>query len=241
MQRGRLADAVVAELGAEIVCGRLVENTILPPETELCYRFQVSRTVIREAMARLAAVGFVRIHQGYGTVVLGRDSWRDLSPEVIRIRTDNGLVGDVAADLLEGRRIIEVEIAGLAARRRSDEQLAQLTVLLRRMEQCEDDPLAYTEADVEFHDGLLVACGNVILQQIMRPLNQLRRVGSLLTAYQDQSRQRFAAAMTTHQAILDALASQDPSAARKAMALHITQFEHDLLDVLGEGGPPQSH
>jgi GntR family transcriptional regulator, transcriptional repressor for pyruvate dehydrogenase complex len=241
MRRNRLADAVVAELAAGIVAGRLTEGTVLPAEPQLCTRFRVSRTVVREATARLAGMGLVRINQGSGTTVLGREQWHDLAPELIQIRAANGLIADLARDLLEVRRIVEVEVAGYAALRRSDELLAHLATLLDLMEARNSDPVGYTDADLAFHDALLVASGNVLLQQIMRPVNELRRVGSVITASRDRSLDRFTAAMEGHRAIFAAVAIQDAAAAREAMALHVAQFEGDLMETMTSAAPEAVH
>src|SRR5690242_12043185 len=71
-RRPRLADAIVAEIAAEIIRGDLAAGQMLQTEPQLCERFAVSRTVVREAMAQLARDGLVRIRQGAGTVVLSR-------------------------------------------------------------------------------------------------------------------------------------------------------------------------
>jgi DNA-binding FadR family transcriptional regulator len=228
----RRADAIVAAIGADIVAGRLSEGEALPTELRLAERFGVSRTVVREAMARLARVGLVRIRQGAGTVVLDRANWRELDRELLHIRAANGLIGDKARDLLEVRRVIEVEVAGFAALRRGPEHLDRLQRLIDQMEACAADPNAYIDADVAFHGALLDAGDNELLREMMRPVNQLRRIGSLLTATRDDDGARFRMAMDGHRAIFAAIAAADPAASRAAMAAHVAQFEDDLMDAM---------
>lgn len=234
---------MVTQLAADIIADGEMVGTTLPTEPELSEHFGVSRTVVREAMLRLARVGLVRIRQGAGTVVLERFHWNELDPELLQIRGARGLIADLIPDLLQIRRMVEVEVAGCAAQRRSDEDLARLAGLLDAMFANSSSVSAYNDADIAFHDALIAATGNDLLRQVMRPVNHVRRISSVVSV--SRGPDAVAGSMAGHRAILDAVASRNPDEAREAMAHHIGQFERDLLaaaatEELQRGGPARA-
>jgi DNA-binding FadR family transcriptional regulator len=234
-RRPRLSDGVVGALAADIISGRVAPGTMLAAEPQLSDRFGVSRTVIREAVARLARNGLIRVRQGLGTVVLDRSHWNDLDPELLRIRSTTGMIGDLVDDLLAVRRLVEVEVAGRAALRRSDEDLAGLDRLIDRMQAMVADPVAYSDADIAFHEALIGAGGNDLLRQMMRPVNQIRRIGSVITTTRNPT--AIADSMAAHREILAAVVAADADAARRAMAAHLDQFERDISDAVTTAPP----
>jgi DNA-binding FadR family transcriptional regulator len=234
-RRPRLSDDVVAALAADIIAGRIGPGEMLPTEPHLCARFNVSRTVIREAVARLSRNGLIRVAQGVGTVVLDRSHWNDLDPELLWVRATTGLIGDLVDDLLAVRRLVEVEAASLAALHRSDGDLAVLASWLDRMDAVLTDPVAYADADVAFHEALLAAGGNDLLRQMMRPVNQIRRIGSVITTARQP--RLIAVSLTAHREIMAAVVAGDAAAARRAMAAHVGQFERDISDALTTAAP----
>lgn len=234
MRRARLADRLVDDLAAEILGGALPPGTLLPPEPLLCARFAVSRTVVREAVARLARSGLLDVRQGAGTVVRPRADWHDLDPELLRVRSRLGLIDDLAEDLHGIRRMVEVEVAGRVAAQRTAAQLAELEGLLRRLEETAGDPGVYNEVDIAFHEALIAAAGNDLLRKLMRPLNDVRRIGYSLTSRWPDS---VAVSMDDHRAILAAVRAGDPEAARAAMASHVSHFERLLERELDEHRP----
>jgi DNA-binding FadR family transcriptional regulator len=226
-RRSPLSDTLVAELAADILAGHLATGAIVPPEPQLCIRFGVSRTVVREAMARLQRMGLVRIRQGLGTIVLPRADWREFDPELVQIRAVTGQIEDLLPELLVVRRMVEVEVAGDVARHRSEDDLGHLAGLIAAMDTTGNDPAAQTELDLAFHESLIVASGNRLLREMMQPISQLRRIGSLITTSSDD--RIIAASNAGHTAIFRAIATRDDLAARAAMAKHLAQFERDLL------------
>ena len=233
--RPRLSEAVVGGIAADIISGKVPPGAMLPPEPRLCARFGVSRTVVREAVARLQRNGLVQVRQGLGTIVLDRSHWNDLDPELLRIRAATGLIGDLVDDLLAIRRLVEVEVAGQAALRRTDDDLARLAELLEGMAATMDDPVVYTDGDVAYHEALIAAGRNELLRQMMRPVHQIRRIGSVITTSRDPA--LIALSMAAHRAIYAAVAAGDATAARAAMAAHLAQFERDISEAVTTASP----
>ncbi|MGC4104772.1 MAG: FadR/GntR family transcriptional regulator [Thermomicrobiales bacterium] len=233
-RRPRLADAIINDLGGEILRGDLAEGQLLPPEPQLSERFGVSRTVVREAIKRLQSLGLIEVRHGIGTIVLGHAAWDDLDPDLIRIRADAGLIGDLAEDLFAIRRTVEVEVAGLAAQLRDDADLIRLASTVEAMRAPGITPESYTDLDIAFHDVLLDAARNRLLAKMMQPVNQIRRIGSLITT---GSMQRVIPdSIVGHERILAAVAAGDPDRARAEMADHLDEFARDLITGLSSAG-----
>ncbi len=228
MQRKRYSDALVTAIATEVLTEAIPEGALLPPEPQLCEQFRVSRTVVREAAGRLQRMGLVRVRQGFGTVVRPRSDWHEFDPELIAVRAKTGQITDLTKDLLEIRRMVEVESAGLAAERRSAGDVAALRQHLEVMERSLDHPDHYNDADIAFHDVLITATHNELMRQMMRPVNELRRIGSSITTTRSQG--SIESSIAGHREILAAVEQQNAPAAREAMARHIAQFERDLID-----------
>ena len=137
-----LAAAVVESIGDRIRDGRLGPGAKLATETALMVEFGVSRTVIREALSKLQAAALVQTRHGIGTFVApsGGDS------AVFRIRAEQlETLQDVVA-MLELRIGVETEAAGLAAQRRTDDNLQAL----RRSLEDHGETLIPLQAELEF-------------------------------------------------------------------------------------------
>ncbi|HZQ10316.1 MAG TPA: GntR family transcriptional regulator, partial [Anaerolineae bacterium] len=112
------SDRVAEQLEALILDNQLRTGDRLPPENELARQYGVSRTVIREAIRSLAAKGLLQVNQGSGTVVHGMTN-ELASRSIGNVLEQNTRRVDIAK-LLEVRRLLEVEIVGIAAARRTD-------------------------------------------------------------------------------------------------------------------------
>ncbi|MGI8485593.1 MAG: FadR/GntR family transcriptional regulator, partial [Thermomicrobiales bacterium] len=229
-RRPRLADAIIEEIAIDILRGDIPQGALLAPEPQLSERFRVSRTVVREAVKRLQSLGLIDVRHGIGTIVLGPEQWDDFDPDLIRIRASAGLIGDLADDLFAIRRMIEVQVAADAARHRTGEQLSTLATIVDRMREKRGDPAAYTDLDIDYHNLLLAAGGNTLLAKMMQPVNQIRRIGSLITS---ASQPRVIPdSIAGHEAIYAAIEASDADLARQLMADHLDEFARDLIDGL---------
>src|ERR1700679_4064714 len=118
-----LREQLVEQLGGDIVRGRLLPGEALPNEEELLARYDVSRTVLREALNVLAGKGLLDARPKRGTLVRPRAEWSQLDPAILAWRGDGHASGtpedvDRSLDqLMEVRRIIEPAAAALAASR----------------------------------------------------------------------------------------------------------------------------
>ena len=150
---------VVDNLGQSIVAGRLAPGEVIDLAA-LELRLGASRSVVREAVRVLADKGLVDARPKRGTVVLGRESWSLLDPDLLRWQYESRTDTAFLANLAEVRSIIEPAAAGLAAVRRTDEDLAVMRAALTEMEDPAAGPEAIVLADLAFDNVLpLVGVG----------------------------------------------------------------------------------
>lgn len=163
----RLHEEIVQQVAGQIVSGEFPAESLLPSEAEWAGRFGVSRTVVREAIRVLASKGLVTVKQGSGMWVQPPDLWNLLDPLVLTTRLRMSPDEQLVDDLFEARRAIEVEVAMLAARRRSGEDISALGDTVRQMRHVgRRDTQEYGQLDLRFHHGLFVAAGNRVFRQM---------------------------------------------------------------------------
>lgn len=212
------SDRVAEQLEALILDNQLRTGDRLPPENELARQYGVSRTVIREAIRSLAAKGLLQVNQGSGTVVHGMTN-ELASRSIGNVLEQNTRRVDIAK-LLEVRRLLEVEIVGIAAARRTAADIQTLQELLERMRVQGEQ--GFVENDVAFHSALATATHNeffeILLNSIAGALIQVRRVALKVPGTP-------ARALGHHRAILSAVAQGKVEAARKAMEKHLIEAE----------------
>ena len=215
-----LGVTIVDELVDAIVSGRLAPGDTLPPEGPLSVQFGVSRTTIRESVKRVEEKGLLTIDRGRGTRVLPATSWNILDSVVLSafITHDDSL--GVLDELSVVRAQLESVMAAEAARIRDDDQLAQLEAALQRMRETAHDLAAFREADVEFHAIVMASSGNRLAQGIARIL--LERALESWRYHGVDRPAHIALTVGEHEAVYDAVASQDAVRARDAMNMHIT-------------------
>ncbi|SDL69848.1 FadR/GntR family transcriptional regulator [Nonomuraea jiangxiensis] len=218
---------VVEDLGRRIVSGDPAPSGHLDP-VELGRRYQVSHTVVREALKTLAAKGLVDARPKRGTFVRPRGDWSLLDPDVLRWQFTQRGGSDLLRDLAEVRAVVEPAGARLAAARRTAEDVAALEAAFERMAATVADPPAHTEADVAFHRVVLAASGNELLESLEVVIAAaLRARDRLIRSHGEPP--GFAA---THQAVLDAVRQGDPDAAEDAMRDLLAQAERDEAGLL---------
>jgi DNA-binding FadR family transcriptional regulator len=160
-----LTRRIVDVLGRAIVTGQFSRQVPFPVEAELCTRYGVSRTIVREAVKMLTAKGLLRSRRRAGTVVEPEDNWNLLDPDILRWMLEREFSIDLLIDFTEVRMAIEPRAAGLAAHSATGPQRRAILAAIERMraaERGEDDAL---EADIAFHQAVLVASNNRFMRQ----------------------------------------------------------------------------
>jgi GntR family transcriptional repressor for pyruvate dehydrogenase complex len=220
-----LASGVIELITADIHSGLLKPGDKLPTESAIMERHGVSRTVVREAISHLQASGAVETRHGIGTFVLEAQpaSRNLLSETIVTLR-------DVLA-ILELRICLETEAAWLAATRRTDEQAAQLGVLLDQMTRGPQDGSGGVEGDVQFHLLIAQATGNKyfvdILTQLGSAIIPRARVDAAKLG-KDEPGAFLERVRREHEDIWRAIERKDAEAARAAMRTHLSNSRERL-------------
>jgi DNA-binding FadR family transcriptional regulator len=215
----RLSLVVVGALVDAIVSGRYPPGTLLPPEPVLCQSFDVSRSVVREAMKVLEEKGLARARQGHGTTVSSPDEWNMLDPAILdaAIRADETM--EILDALIDVRVALECAMARAAARSMDEQELAELGELLAQMGTELKDPDRYLASDTRYHDVIMRCSGNRLGRSIIRTIHPLARASSRYNPPADEESIRMA--HSGHTAIFEQLQRHDPEGAAAEMQEHI--------------------
>jgi GntR family transcriptional repressor for pyruvate dehydrogenase complex len=224
--RRSLTTELVAALEQQIQEQQLKAGDRLPTEAEIVQRFNVSRTVVREALSKLQAGGLVETRHGIGTFVLAArpSGIFRLDPADVAVSLD-------VLAVLELRVSLETESAGLAALRRSEEQLLTMRRALEDFEGNVSDAEETVSPDFRFHLEIARATGNRYFAEIMTHLGTTIIPRTRITSTQipqDQFSEYLHRVNREHEQILDAIARQDPESARAAMRIHLINSRERL-------------
>ena len=229
-QRKSLNLKVAAEIGVEIVSGRLAVGSLLPAEPELCARFGVSRTVVREAIKLLGSKGLLRTGSGTGTWVLPTDEWNFLDPMVFGWVQDGSDSAQAIDNLFAFRNAIEPAAAAEAARKASLEQLYAIESALEAMSAAKDDFAKWIEADITFHTALYIASNNVF----MAPLANLFRQYFQMSFRVSSSNQHHQHCLQEHREVFDAIRDRNPERAHQAVRVLLERAGEDVRTVFAK-------
>jgi DNA-binding FadR family transcriptional regulator len=219
----------VDHLGEAVVAGRYAVGAALPPEPLLCAELGVSRTVVREAVKSLVAKGLISTGPRVGTRVMPEEHWNWFDPDVVAWQSKAGLTPGFLRDLQDLRRVVEPAAMRLAAERASAQDIAGLEAAFAGMTQAVHRGGDYITHDLRFHQGLLRASGNRMLQQMSKVLGALLRTSfELSTSRPDGPR----SSLHLHRAVLDAVIAHQPDAAETAIRLLIDAAHEDIEEVL---------
>jgi GntR family transcriptional regulator, transcriptional repressor for pyruvate dehydrogenase complex len=213
------AEAVFNALRADIESGNVAVGAKLSSETMLAQRYGVSRSVVREALRSCTALGLTMTKTGKGTFVVSNQVAKDL------------VLGAYSArDLTEARPHIEVPAAGLAAQRRTADELESLREIVAAMA-AEDDPEAWVSLDSSFHAAIARASGNKVFESVVADIRgALTHQSETLNMVAD----RQLASDREHQRILQAIEAGDAAGARTAMGEHLSAVGQALESILSQ-------
>lgn len=222
---GTLTDRVCDKLKQLINGEGFQPGVRLPSETEMASRFGVSRTVIREAVSRLKSEGLVESRQGSGVFV--REKNMDLP-----FRIDPSAIESVKSFLhvVELRVALEGEIAFLAAKRRTQKQMAAIEEALENIEIQVRQGSDGAEEDIAFHRTIAEATGNPHFLSLIEFLfNFLRSSTQTTRRYEATDAALGQQVRNEHQRIVEAISRQTPEQARLAAWQHMEAVSQRLL------------
>jgi DNA-binding FadR family transcriptional regulator len=220
-----LADQVYGALHADITEGRLKAGEKLPIEPQMALVFGVSRTVIREAVSRLRNDGLVVSKQGAGVYVAALP----INP-AFRMAPSGLENAESIREIFELRLGIEVEAAGLAARRRVPEDLARIERALAAIGATKSGPDLGVEADADFHRAIALATGNSKISSFQRYLSVflLQSITAARTNTVKVAPASVEDVVGEHEAIFTAIRLMDEDVARRGMRTHLMNAQARL-------------
>jgi GntR family transcriptional repressor for pyruvate dehydrogenase complex len=214
---------LIERIKAMIGNGELRPGTRLPPERKLADMFGVSRSSLRQAFQILAERGIIESRQGDGTYLLTAIE-APLATDAIAdaISERRGLLHEV----VEFRRLIEPQLAALAARRIAPEDVDRLKILICDQQRALTAGRDADAFDAEFHQLLATSTGNRVIAKVMAAIQAIVNESRSVWL---QSNERRLASMEGHLRIIDALEARDASAACAAMQRHIAEIERHIF------------
>lgn len=226
-------EQIVTQIQGAIREGQFVRGARLPTERELAESFGVSRSVVREAVKVLGAMGLVESRQGSGLYVRNNTIQTVSRAFILSVSPDTESVDR----LFEFRQGLEEEAARRAAERRSPGQINALRTLvdLGDTAVAPQDWIVFGDADSRFHEAIAEASGNPYLRvAIVTARDMQRDVVSLFSDHPGSMRE----AVNHHRAIVETIAAQDPVAAAARMGQHIqytsTVVQSQIPDSIGD-------
>jgi DNA-binding FadR family transcriptional regulator len=204
LRRVALVEQAIAALQARIEGGDWEIGERLPPEQQLATQLGVGRSTVREAVRALASMGLVQSRHGAGTYVQARET-----PET---NLTHRLARAEILDVYEVRQGLEMQAAPLAARRRTEQDLARMHDALRRRRRARrlGRMQAWVDADVDFHQSVIDAAHNPVLSDVYRTfLGALRDSIETFSTDADETRDGH----EDHVALATAIANGDAEAA----------------------------
>lgn len=223
----KASDVLADRLRHEILDGDLGPGSVLPPERTLAEQSGLSRTVVREALRILEIEGLIRIRPGRngGSVVRRPDlsSFARSLDVFIRGRRLRFHA------ILEAREQIEPVCAGLAAERRTEEELAELEEITEVVERSIDDVPRFLTENVHWHVTVARLSHNELLSGFMHALSSAVRAATDVQDFNSQAIRE--SAVRAHRAIFEAVRAGDAPRARRIMERHVHAYRLAVLEV----------
>lgn len=215
----KLHEQLVAIICREIVSGVRPPGALIPSEPELVATYSVSKTVVRETVQALAALGLVRVQHGKRSVVLPESEWNILSPPLQQAYRDEKLARPLVQELYDVRLVLEPQAARWTAERRSFEHCKELQHVITIMgESLRDGMAVFLDYDRAFHLTIATASANRVLRAIVRDVHELLTTSWLLTDLTDDD---LNVLFRQHSGIAEAIIDRDGQRAESLMREHL--------------------
>lgn len=226
VKKTRVYEEIVAKIKDMIDKGRFKSGDQLPVERELAEVFRVSRSSVREAIRSLESQGLLESRQGNGTYIAKHPVESLVNPLASVICSEK----DGQRELFEMRRLIEPQLAWLAAERATDEEIRLMEKTLSLQEREIARGGSGTEIDRNFHYLLAGAARNRFLLHIVD-----NNMNFFLESRDNflQVEGRPGKSIQRHRELLDAIKAREPEKAAQAMREHLIDIENSLFEMMG--------
>ena len=226
----RLGDVVIERLTQAIVDGRLRPGDRLPSESQIAATFGISKPIAREALRELAALGVIQVQQGK----VGRVRAIDSGPLARFFRFAVGRTEQGLHNAVELRRMLEPQVARLAARRGTVDEHAVLRDILTTMEAALGDIPRWIEADLAFHRQIAAMAHNALIALQMQGLEPVIR--EMMVRFNDRAARKqtdWRETYKRHVRVAEAIDSGDADAAERAMGGHFQAADVAIAEIFG--------
>lgn len=228
---GTMSAQIAAHLGTRIVAGEFRPGDTLPVENDLCQRYGVSRTVIREAIKNLSAKRLIDVSPKVGTRVLPFSDWSLLDRDVLTWRLSAQFDAKIIEDIFEMRLCLEPRASFLAARDGTAEDFQAIEQSYRELQAAFDSNLAIeatSQADLAFHLSVIKASHNALFVTVGGALRSALRVSSQML---QRHATRPAEDLAAHDDVRAAIAARDCPEASRAMERLLAAARDRLLPL----------
>ncbi len=223
----KIYEEIVDQIRQLLIEGHIKPGDKLPSERELIESFKVSRSSIREALSALEMMGILEVRTGEGTFI------RHIRPESMMTSLAWSLYLDKGSilEMLEVRKMIEVQAVGYAAKRATEKEVNQLNETLDRMKNNIENMGSISEkADMMFHYTIAVATQNKITIRLMDTISDnLQHLIHATRPKLYEGKYTPELLYNEHEKIYNAIISRDSGEARKQMLEHLSGVENEIL------------
>jgi GntR family transcriptional regulator, transcriptional repressor for pyruvate dehydrogenase complex len=222
VRKKRAYEDIVLQIRTLIKKGKLKQGDQLPNEKELSETFKVSRSTVREAILSLETLSLLERRQGDGTYVIATSEEAIIKPLAASLFHEK----DSIIDIFVLRKIIEPEIAGLAATHATQRAIKDLEENIRKQEKCLSDGKNPITTDSSFHYTLAKMSRNKVLERLLVALVRLLRKTREKYLQTEERKQK---SFEGHKDIIAAIKAGNGTAARQAMKRHLEEVETTLF------------
>ena len=221
----KIYEEIVDQIRDLVIQGKLKPGDKLPSERELVEQFQVSRASIREALSALQIMGLLEVRSGEGTFVKKLQSESVIAPLTWMLTVEKG----TALELIEVRKILEVQAVGIAAERAEQSDLRKLEEALKELETDLKNG-GGEHADQWFHYVIILATKNEILIKIMDTISDIMKYTLKTSRYQlYEGKYTPELLYQEHVAIYEAIKNRNSEIAKEYMLNHLRNVEGQIV------------
>lgn len=215
IKRSSISNEVFEQIKAEIISGEWQPGTRIPSESEFVKMFNVSRITVRQALQRLITLGLLEIRQGEGTFVKELSAGIYMNSLIPMLLLDNTEIMQV----LEFRRIIEVETGALAVERATEDDIENLQSIYDKMLKHKDNTEKFADEDLNFHIALAEITRNSLVIKVNYIIKDILSVsmGAIVSSL------GVIDGLHYHKKIIESLRSRDRNKVKMIMEEHIVR------------------
>ncbi|MDL2301184.1 FadR family transcriptional regulator [Lachnospiraceae bacterium OttesenSCG-928-D06] len=195
----------------------------MPNEFQMAEMFGVGRSTIREAVKSLVSKGILEIRRGAGTYVIGTTPTAEDPLGLSGIEDKLSL----ALDLVDVRMMLEPNIAELAARNATKAQIEELERVCTEVEDRIERGESYIQADIRLHTLIAEASGNKVMEQLI-PIIDTAVMMFVNVTHKKLTKETI----TTHRAVVKAIAAGDLIGAKTAMTMHLIYNRNMIKEII---------